>query len=448
MKNFLLLSSFAEHIDFIVGEIQRILDANNTDSLLIIAGGLKSPFADDIEYAYRPNHYIKRWLPENIQPGVFVYVCLNSTKPILFFPSQDDFWNKSNELPEFGWVDAFKVIQYRTETELKELLSANLNHLVVLGDADDCQLDLKATQVNPDWLIEAIDLQRARKTPYEIECLKRANERAVKGHLASRNAFEAGQSEYQIYAAFLMATQHREMDIPYEPTVALNSHCSILHYLDLDATLPGRRYSCLIDGGASYLGYASDICRTYCNDDSIFAELIHGLDDIQQSLVQAARPGVSYVDLHREAHLEIAALLIEGGVILSTSAESAVSQGLTASFFPHGLGHFIGTQVHERGGLLGKSAAPDMLNEKLNAYLRLTRTIEAGFVFTIEPGIYFNSVLLKPLKDSKNHKQINWSIVGQLMPYGGIRIEDVVTANAQGAINLTRNAFRSVSNSL
>jgi len=444
MKNYLLSSLFTNHINFIVQEMRHILDGNSTDHLVIVAGGLKSPFADDIEYAYRPNHYIKRWLPENIQPGVFVHVSVNCTEPTLWFPSQDDFWLKAKPLPDNGWVEAFEIKYYRTETDLKQLLSSNLGTTVVLGEVEGCGLGLQSAQINPPWLIEAVDLQRARKTPYELECLKRANERAVKGHLASRAAFESGQSEYQIYHAFLLASQHREMDIPYEPTVAINHHCSILHYLDLDTELPDKRYACLVDGGASYAGYASDICRTYCYDDSIFSELINGLDDIQQSLVQAARPGVSYADLHREAHLEIAALLIEGGVILSSSAESAVSQDLSLSFFPHGLGHFIGTQVHERGGNLGMCAPNDELSEKLNVQLRLTRTIEPDNVFTIEPGIYFNPVLLKQLKNSHHQKQINWPLVEQLIPYGGMRIEDVVIANTQGAINLTRNAFAAV----
>jgi Xaa-Pro dipeptidase len=136
----------------------------------------------------------------------------------------------------------------------------------------------------------------------------------------------------------------------------------------------------------------------------------------------------------------LAGVLREHGII-RMSAESAVESGASSAFFPHGLGHSIGLQVHdvagfqqgERGGTLPRPAG--------HPYLRMTRTLEPGMVVTIEPGLYFIDMLLAELRDKPVSKDIDWAKVETFKPYGGIRIEDDVVCTEGNPENLTRDAW-------
>jgi Xaa-Pro dipeptidase len=115
-------------------------------------------------------------------------------------------------------------------------------------------------------------------------------------------------------------------------------------------------------------------------------------------------------------------------------------------FFPHGIGHLLGLQVHDVAGL----AADDTGRHEIprpagHRYLRLTRRLEPGFVVTIEPGIYFIDLLLDEAQRNGLGRYVNWDAVHALKPFGGIRIEDDVACTA-GAVpeNLTRDAFAAV----
>ena len=131
-----------------------------------------------------------------------------------------------------------------------------------------------------------------------------------------------------------------------------------------------------------------------------------------------------------EAHRKLARVLKDVGVVKG-SAEGAVASGLTRAFLPHGLGHSLGLQVHDVGC---KEKAP----KPENPYLRNTSIIEEGQVFTIEPGCYFIASLLDELKASPEGKAVDWKLVDELRPFGGVRIEDDLQVTAAGYENLTR----------
>ena len=146
-------------------------------------------------------------------------------------------------------------------------------------------------------------------------------------------------------------------------------------------------------------------------------------------------PGVDYVDIHRKAHQGIAALLSASGLVSGLSDETIVEQGISRAFFPHGIGHFLGIQVHD---VAGKPTPPP----EDAPFLRLTRTLEAGMVVTIEPGLYFIPSLLEPVLNGPQAKYLNRSLLDELQGCGGIRIEDNVAVTASGARNLTRETER------
>ncbi|AHI30101.1 hypothetical protein AU14_11285 [Marinobacter similis] len=115
---------------------------------------------------------------------------------------------------------------------------------------------------NPAPLLAALDETRVRKTPYEIACLARANEIAVRGHRAARDAFLAGGSEFEINLAYQQATGQREAEAPYHSIIGVNEHAGTLHYQYYDTQAPERPRSLLIDAGVRFRGYCSDITRT------------------------------------------------------------------------------------------------------------------------------------------------------------------------------------------
>jgi Xaa-Pro dipeptidase len=216
----------------------------------------------------------------------------------------------------------------------------------------------------------------------------------ARAHRAALRAFEAGCSEYEIHLEYLAASGLLEEELPYSNIIAVNQHAAILHYTDLKRTPAGVRRSFLIDAGAQFRGYASDITRTYAAAASPFADLIAGVEALQQKLCAMVVPGVSYPDIHLAAHGLIASLLIDLGLIRG-SADAAVASGLTGVFFPHGIGHFLGLQVHDVGGHQASAQGGVAPPPPEHPYLRLTRRLEAGAVVTIEPGVYFIDLLLQ-----------------------------------------------------
>jgi Xaa-Pro dipeptidase len=119
-----------------------------------------------------------------------------------------------------------------------------------------------------------------------------------------------------------------------------------------------------------------------------------------------------------------------------------VSSGISSAFFPHGLGHLLGLQVHDVGGLQAAPEGGEIPRPEGHPYLRTTRPLAENAVVTIEPGLYFIPSLLSALKNGSQGRHVNWSKVDEFRKFGGIRIEDNVVARPAGPENLTRDAFR------
>jgi Xaa-Pro dipeptidase len=299
--------------------------------------------------------------------------------------------------------------------------------------------------INPLPLVDRLHFERAWKTEYEIECMREANRRGARGHIAAEAAFRDGASEFEIHLQFLRATSQTESELPYGNVVATNRNGSVLHYqhLERDPHERSRRLSFLIDAGATVNGYASDITRTYSGGDRDFEAMIAALDLRQQQLCAMVRPGLDYRGLHFAAHGKIGEILHEFGLVRCNS-EEAVGKGVTRGFFPHGVGHFIGLQVHDVGGCLANANGETIARPAGHPHLRLTRVIEEHQSFTVEPGLYFIDTLLDEMRGDERSALIDWEAVARFRPFGGIRIEDDIAVMADGAENLTRDAFREV----
>jgi Xaa-Pro dipeptidase len=130
--------------------------------------------------------------------------------------------------------------------------------------------------------------------------------------------------------------------------------------------------------------------------------------------------------------------------LITLPGQAALEAGVTSVFFPHGIGHLLGLQVHDVGGVMADVAGHERARPAGHPALRLTRMLEPGVVVTVEPGIYMIESLLAAAHADGRRAYINWTMVDELKPYGGIRIEDNVAATEGAPENMTRDAFARV----
>ncbi len=427
------------------------MDAENLQAVLVHSGTPLISFQDDYEYAFRPNPHFLAWLPLTHHHDSALLL-RTGKKPCVFFYQPEDFWYLAPADPESWWADHFDIQRVsQADGWRRELFSKfngvsfGIRDVAAIGDAPSLSGSFDDDRINPPGLVSRLQVERSRKTAYEVSCIREASRLATVAHREAERAFREGESEFRIHLRYLAACEHSDAQLPYNNIIALNSHGSVLHYQGRDRVVPDLLHSFLIDAGCTVNAYASDITRSYAahhttrDSDEGFAELVSAMDTLQQSLAGAVRAGLDYRLLHLQAHREIATVLKSFGIIKVT-AEDAVATGLSRVFFPHGLGHFIGLQTHDVAGLIDNRGQPIARPEE-HPMLRLTRVLEVGNVLTIEPGLYFIEPLLQQWRAHGDAAAIDWDRVAALKPCGGIRIEDNLLVTAGGSENLTREAF-------
>lgn len=434
-------SLYSDHFRIQCKRTDEALAACGFDALAIYAGGLHMQFLDDQPYPFKANPHFKVWMPLQDAPDCWI-VYRPARTPVLVFMQPVDYWHKPPAMPQDFWTSQFRIEVIR-EPQRARAHVAGIANCAFIGEWRAELEDWGFAGINPDALTHRLHYPRAIKTAYELECLRRASRLAARGHKAAEAAFRNGASEYDIHMDYVRATGHTENELPYPNIVALNDHAAVLHYQIQERQPPVTPLSFLIDAGAQFAGYPADVTRTYSHGRDDFATLVDSMHALQQELCSQVRAGVDYASIHLNAHHHIANLLHDAEVITVSGAD-AVASGLSGVFFPHGVGHLLGLQVHDVAGF---SVTPDGKQKARpdgHPYLRLTRTLEPGYVVTIEPGLYFIDALLEQARSAAHAKHINWKQVERFRPYGGIRIEDNVACTQGESENLTRPAFDSV----
>lgn len=434
---------YREHLATLSARADEALARSGHDNLIIPSGTLHFQAFDDRDYPYAVNPNFKAWVPLTRNPGSWL-VYTPGRRPKLLYLQPKDYWHVVPDAPSGAWVEHFDITVIRTADEARKHLPQDADRCAIIGEPRSASAGgdgADAVPNNPDAALRYLDYHRAFKTPYEIEMMRGATRRGVRGHRAAERAFRSGASEFGIHLAYCQAAGQDTNDLPYNNIVALNAHGAVLHYTERDRLPPKPVHSFLIDAGGSHAGYASDITRTYANDtNGEFQSLIDAVDAAQQAMCAQVRKGVDYKQLHLDAHLALAGILEDAGV-LKVSAQTALDTGISAAFFPHGLGHGIGLQVHDVAGFAESDRGGTIDPPDGHPFLRLTRTLEAGMVVTIEPGIYFIDMLLEKVREDGHADSIDWERVETFKPYGGIRIEDDVVCTDGEPVNLTREGF-------
>jgi Xaa-Pro dipeptidase len=437
-----LETSFGSYLTTVSSRSARALEACGYSALLVHSGSLLSIFQDDRPYPFEVNAPFKVWVPLQDVPDSFVYFHPGQ-RPQLLFHQPADYWHKPADLPNSYWTRYFEIHPTPDHVSVRAKLPRDLSRTAYIGSDFPEVSSWGLADINPAPLIRHLDYGRAVKTPYELDCLREASRLGARGHMAAADAFAAGASEFEIELAFLQACGLREQELPYNPIIALNDGGAVLHYQVLEKHPPAVRHSLLIDAGAEFAGYASDITRTYSLRDPEFNALIERMDGLQQTLCAGVKAGVDWRDVHLRAHALTGEVLRDAD-ITTCGAEEAVATGITSVFLPHGIGHLLGLEVHDVGGFMRSPEGGDIPRPDGHPFLRLTRVLEDGFVVTMEPGLYFIDQLLNAARADTRASKINWTRVEALRKFGGIRIEDDLAVTATGCENLTREAFRAV----
>lgn len=441
----LTTANYAKHIAKLVNDYSDALKWASSDNakigaVLIHSGCEKHYYADDRGVPFQAYGHLLHWIPIH-RPNQFVYFRPNE-QPIYFQIIPSDFWYEQSIEMEECWSEEFSVINLSSLAELVEQVSRlSKSDIAYLGEESSVaeSLAIDNALINPKRLISFLDFSRAIKTDYELDQLRAANQIALKGHDAAKTCFLQGGTEFEIHMAFLQASNCLEDESPYTNIVALNEKAAILHYQFKRKKNSENGRVLLIDAGCRVRAYGSDITRTSTSDDAhpIFQSLLGAMEKLELELVAEVQAGIAYQTIHDSALTKIAQLLIEYD-ICSGSMEQLLSMNLPQIFMPHGVGHLLGIQVHDVGGHQSDHAGALLSPPENSPALRNTRTMECDMVFTIEPGLYFIPLLLEPERATSKGNLINWKLIEELYPCGGIRVEDNIRVSSGTAENLTR----------
>lgn len=340
---------------------------------------------------------------------------------------QSDLKNKKNVMypPQFRAVNKIQI---------HELLGISLN---------------KVEKKSSAKLINAIIKQRSIKSDEEIIEIKNALQITNLIHLKSMTVTKPGKYEYEIVSEMEKIIKDHSVELAYP--IIFTKNGQILHNSIYDNKIEKGNLLLNDSGANSKLHYASDITRTFPADGKFSnqqKEIYLIVQEMQEAVLKELEPGVNFKDMHKlSAYIGIKGLKELG--LLKGSCEEAVDAGVYGLFYPHGLGHMLGLDVHDMESL-GEDLVGYNKESKREAefgitFLRLGKKLEPGFSITVEPGIYFIPELFEQWKAEKKHiNYINYDKFEKYMNFGGIRIEDNILITKTGSKNLSKFIIKDI----
>jgi Xaa-Pro aminopeptidase len=324
--------------------------------------------------------------------------------------------NKLYYLPPYSYSSLFRAAQ--------------------LLDIDQSEVVVKSSQA----LMEQVAIQRSVKSAEEIAEIEDALCISDRMHRACMAAAHPGMLECELAGLIQGIALTHDRQQAYSPIVTV--HGEILHNHSYDGLLAEGQLVLNDSGAESPRYYASDITRTFPvggRFTSVQAEIYQLVLRMQLGAIDMIKPGISY----REVHLGACQIMVEGMSsigLMKGNPSDAVDAGAHALFFPHGIGHMMGLDVHDMedlGDIVGYKKKDSRSGQfGLNA-LRLSRPLDAGFVLTVEPGIYFIPALIDRWQNERRHAEfINYDKLDAFRDFGGIRIEDNILVGQAGSLVL------------
>ncbi|KAH8432283.1 aminopeptidase P family protein [Aspergillus melleus] len=318
-----------------------------------------------------------------------------------------------------------------------------------------------------DRLLPAMNVARMVKDEYEIRMIRHANKISGLAHRKILENIYKMKNETEIEGLFLdTCVSHGAKNQSYEIIAGSGENAAVLHYVKNDEPLHGRQLVCL-DAGAEWNCYASDVTRTIplpgsgsgssSSSDwpSERAKAIYEIvEDIQERCIKLSKEGSSFALLQKVARFYTVKGLRRLGVLRGDDINEILASGASNIFFPHGLGHHVGLEVHDvtqtsntaqdRSSIKqwgGRSFVPPIpcSNEHSSTLTSSSQpdAFEEGMIITVEPGIYFSRLALRNARTLPLAKYINFEEAEKYIPVGGVRIEDDLLITKGGPANLT-----------
>lgn len=309
-------------------------------------------------------------------------------------------------------------------------------HTMKLADWLEVAYDAVAEQAS-DAFVEAVIVQRSAKSAAEVAEIETALEVAYAMHTQAMRVAQPGITEQSVTGQMQGIAASRGGHFSFPPIVSARGE--VLHNHPTDHALRNGELMLCDAGATAPSQYASDITRVTPVSGQ-FTERQRGIYELvlaaQESAIAAVEPGVPFRDIHLQAARDLTEGLCALG-LMQGDVDAAVAAGAHALFFPHGLGHMMGLDVHDMEGLgedrVGYGDAVERSDQFGLSALRLARTLEPGFVLTVEPGLYFIPELIDQWRAEGRHAPyINYDRVADYRDFGGIRIEDDVLVTDDG----------------
>ncbi|MBQ29871.1 MAG: hypothetical protein CL434_08720 [Acidimicrobiaceae bacterium] len=391
----------------------RVVDQWNLEhEVVLIRSGQALPIAgSDLHHGFRPH-------PD------FAYLAGHGVaESVLAYDAKDQHWQlfgPRSTPDEMVWHQPASEIGLPL-ADLDDWLS-HREHQPLIEAWDDVKIQSGIAEI------------RVRKDELELSALRSAAAATEAGFSWVYENACAGMTERDVQIAmeaeFFSAGAVRTA---YPSIVASGPNGAYLHYFygQDDSLNPTTRTLqngelLLIDAGGEFGGYASDVTRTMvvgAEPTDVQSFLWQVVFRAQELAIDRCRPGQEWREVHLESARVIGSGLLELG-ILRGEVDALVASGAVALFYPHGLGHLIGLTVHDAGGYpLGREPS----SHPQSRYLRMDRTLEAGMITSVEPGVYFIEALLAdPSVREQFASEVVWDEVDPLRGFGGIRLEDDV----------------------
>ncbi|XP_039436388.1 xaa-Pro dipeptidase [Culex pipiens pallens] len=449
------MTLFRENRDRVMAELRKVPALEGKQALVVLQGGDNISLYDtDVDYVFRQESYFT-YLFGVTEPGCYGTVDVTSGRATLYvprLPAEYAVWMGPLLTPDdFKTKYEVDAVHYADEIDVK-IGEENPSVLLTLcGPNSDSGLQAKPANfkgiekfvVDSDILFPVIAECRVFKSPAEIEVLRYVARVSSDAHKQVMKKIRPGWHEYQGESEFLHHSyavggcRH----VSYTCICGAGSNSAILHYGH--AGSPNDRLiedgdMCLFDMGANYGGYTSDITCSFPVNGKFSADqklIYEAVLAARDAVCGSAKEGACWVEMHRLANRVMLEALKAGG-LLQGEVEDMMAAGLNAIFQPHGLGHFLGLDVHDVGGYLAH--CPERPAEPGVCRLRTARTLKAGMYLTIEPGCYFIAPLLeKAFADENLAKFLVRDQIERFRNFGGVRIEDDVLITKTGIENFT-----------
>ncbi|MEM9918119.1 MAG: aminopeptidase P family protein [Bacteroidota bacterium] len=286
--------------------------------------------------------------------------------------------------------------------------------------------------------IQAVVEQRSIKQAEELVELEKALTITAAMHQAAMQKARPGQLEAELTGI----VQGISMGVDSRPAypIILTINGQTLHNHHHHNLLQSGQLVLGDFGSESTMHYAGDVTRTFPVDKAFSStqrSIYQIVLDAQLAAVEALKPGIAYKDVHLLAARKMAEGLRDLGILKGDVTE-AVHAGAHALFFPHGLGHMLGLDVHDMEDLGENHVGYDENIQRSDqfglAYLRLGRQLQQGFVLTVEPGLYFIPELIDQWQAAGKFQEfINYKELENWRSFSGIRIEDNYVITEEGA---------------